>query len=1175
MKDEKKTKKQLIAELEELRHAMATMPHPHLTGAGMAKAHAVQDFHGRFFSFVNKAPHQVLITDSGSPDNPVIIEANPAACSLHGYGRQDLVGMPLFSFFTIRSRPALLTSMMKVMEGHQESFEAECLRRDGTVFPVLLTAGLIMDGAVPVVYIIERNIAGQKKAEEAYLHSERQLANLLGNIPGMAYRCRNDRSWTMEFVSGGCFELTGYKTSELLQNAKVSFADLIHPDDREKVWNEVQTALRQQSRFQIEYRIIAAGGREKEVWERGVGVYQGTNILFIEGLITDVTAHKQTEKALRASEKKYRTYIENAPESIFVLDENGHHKEVNAAAETLTGHTGRELLRMKFSDLADRQEAGHAARLFERLATEGVVNAEFLLKRKNGTPVHIAMHAVRLSDTDCLAFCSDITERIHAEQALRESEEKYRFLFDNILLGIGIVSPDGAILIMNTAMKKITGHGQGKSDQANIRDFSINPEDALLLCSLSKKRKAVHNFEVQFRRKDGKPRWASCAVKPIHYGGNDAFLLSCLDITERKHAEEQYRKLSVAVEQSPVTIVITDREGNIEYVNPCFSKTTGYSAEEVIGEKPSILKSGEQPPAFYQKLWQTILRGEIWYGEFHNRKKNGELFWEKVTIGPITDLKGNITHFIALKEDITERKFIEQALRESEEKYRGLVETSIHGVIIAQDNPLRIAFASKPMKAILGYQPEELEQMTSGKILEVVYPDDRRIFFERFRQRLAGDGKNPPGEYRLYHKNGSIRWVEVFSTRIDYLNAPATLTVFVDITEYRKVENEKKVLEEQLAIARKMETIGTLASGIAHDFNNIMTPVLGYAEMARMRMANDTPVSRYLDSIIKAAHRAKTLVSQILTFNSQTEMTRQPVSLGIVVDEALKLLRPSIPDNITVQLKTGEDVGRILADSSRLYQIVVNICNNAVQAMQPDGGVLGITIGQIRADRKCARLISGLMAGATYVCLTVTDTGKGMDAAILERIFEPFFTTKPVDKGTGLGLSVVHGIIRSHDGAISVKSRPGKGSEFRVYFPVPEPVLPKTFQEPEPDISGSEKVLVVDDEQSVTDTLQQMLLQLGFKATVCNKAAGALDLVLDGRTGFDLVITNLSMPGMNGLELAERIHNVLPDLPILLITGDANSMTKEKAESCGIKALLVKPVSFNELAYGIRKSIYH
>jgi PAS domain S-box-containing protein len=1178
--DDKKSKKQLISELEQLRMKIASMQHGQGNGhrqphaAIMNPDHPHQDFRGRFFSFVSRAPHYVLITDAVNPENPKILEANESACRMHGYDRNELIESPLLSLYTDESREDIVSNIKEILQNRHLVFETECLHRNGSSFPVQLTAEIISDAGIPVIYIIERNLADQKKAEDSYRRSERQLCNLLNNIQGMAYRCRNDSCWTMDFVSSGCFDLTGYQQEELIDNAKISFADLIHPDDQKNIRTEVQAALREQRQFQIEYRLISADGSIKYVWERGIGVYDSTMILFIEGFITDISSLKKTEQALRTSEKKYRTYIEHAPESIFIIDKAGNYCESNNAALRLTGYSKKELQEMRFDKVAPPDDVALAEKLFARLATEGSVKEEIPLQQKDGSRIYVSMHAVRLTEDHFIAFCSDITDRILAVQALRESEEKYRFLFDNIFLGIGISSVDGKVLIMNSAMSRIIGYTEMEIRSINIGDFYADPEDSKRLNEIVRKHGTVHNFEVRLKRKSRQIFWACLNIKPIRYEGLDAFMITCLDITDRVIAEEQFRKLSVAVEQSPVTIVIADRRGRIEYVNPNFTKTTGYRIDEVIGRNTNILKSGEQQHAYYEKLWKTVSRGEIWYGEFHNRKKNGELFWEKATIGPITDGKGHITHFIALKEDISEKKAIEYALSESEEKYRGLVEASVHGVVIALDNPLRLVFASKPMEAITGYTPEELEQMTSRQINEMVHPDDREYFFSQFRKRLAGKGKKPHREYRLFCKNGTVRWVEVFSTRIDYRNNPATLTIFVDITEYRKVENEKDRLEKQLRTAQKMETIGTLAGGIAHDFNNIMTPILGYAEMARLRVHEPDPAAVYLDSIIKAANKAKTLVSQILTFNRQSEIRKLPVNPGVVVDEALRLLRPSVPDNVKVNQQFGDTIDAVYADPSQIYQVVVNLCNNALQAMHPAGGVLTVSLEQILIDKKTARSLPELREGKNYARLTITDSGTGMDESTLERIFEPFFTTKPVDKGTGLGLSVVHGIVRSHDGCISVKSKPGNGSSFHVFLPVmaaePEiaPVLEHTQN------SDSESILVVDNEETVTDMIKQMLQHLGYKVTTCKSGNNALDLVFHGQQNFDLIIANIGMDGMSGPELAEKISLLLPDQPLILLTGNPSDLDRVTTGSHGIKAVLVKPVAFHELAVIIRKAIY-
>lgn len=1007
-----------------------------------------------FFAFVEHAPHYLVVVDPSHDGGPAIETANPAACAIHGFTEKELKHQPFTSLFVRHHRKFVTEQIGRALSNKHRPFECDALRKNGSTFPVRITTEMVTENGRQFVFAIEHTLIDQKNAEKALRYSERQLANLMDNIPGIAYRCRNDLFWTMEFISNGCLALTGYPADDLIHNRKKAFTDLVHPDDLPGISTAVGKALKKKKPFEIEYRIITAEGSTKHVWEKGLGVEEPGEGIFLEGFITD------------------------------------------------------------------------------------------------------------------------ITERKNAENAKKASEERYRFLFDNMFLGVAITNAKGKIHVANKALCNIVGYSQEEIVRLNSRQFYVDPDERDRLIALLRKNGILENFETRIKRKNGKQIWLHYKVYPFDYEGEAAFFITCIDITERKQIELQLRKLSAAVEQSPISIIITDKEGDIEYVNPAFVNTTGYRAGEVAGRNLRMFKTPERPDEYYRNIWKTISEGAVWQGEFHSRKKNGELFWEKTTIGPITEAGGEISHFIALNEDITEKRSIEHALQQSEEKYRKLVEGSIQGVIIAQDDPLRISYASQPMEAITGYTPEELVGLSARQVSDMVHPEDRDIFFAQFRKRLAGKKKKPRRDYRILHKNGSFVWVAVHSTAIEYNRTPATQTVFLDITNYKKAETQKEKLEEQLRQAQKLETIGTLAAGIAHDFNNILTPILGYAEMAKLRMIASDPNNQYLDSIVKAAHRAKKLIAQILTFNRQAAQQQKPVSLHPIVTDVMSLLIPSIPAGISVRQLLSVPCAEILADPEQMHQVVMNLCTNAVQAMQKKGGTLTVGLKPVHSTLRMAKAWPGLKPGLEYIRLTICDTGIGISKKNLERIFEPFFSTKPPDKGTGLGLSVVHGIIQSHHGTITIHSKPGKGTAVHVYFPLGNRNI--CSEKPENAVAGSENesILVIDDETAVTETISHMLDQLGYHAVTGNDSVQAVTLFSENPSGFELVITDLFMPEMNGFDVAEKVRAAQPGVPVIIIAGNDKDIDREQLRLSDISTVLVKPVAFSELAAAVRKALY-
>ena len=377
-------------------------------------------------------------------------------------------------------------------------------------------------------------------------------------------------------------------------------------------------------------------------------------------------------------------------------------------------------------------------------------------------------------------------------------------------------------------------------------------------------------------------------------------------------------------------------------------------------------------------------------------------------------------------------------------------------------------------------------------------------------------------------------------------------------------------MELHLQQAQKMESIGTLAGGIAHDFNNILFPIVGHSELLLEDVPEDGPFQESLIEIYSAALRAKDLVQQILTFSRQENSDMKLMKMQPIIKEALKLIRSTIPATIEIKQNINPECGIIKADPTKIHQIVMNLTTNAYHAMEEDGGVLKVTLKQVEFKEYDKNNID--MAPGVYACLTVADTGCGMNKELAQKIFDPFFTTKEKGKGTGMGLSVVHGIVKNMDGSIQVQSEPGKGTEFYVYFPVENSSFEKhSTITKEACPGGSEHILLVDDETSIINMEKRMLERLGYKVTSFTNGTDALEAFHNDSEKFDVVITDLAMPNMAGDILASKMLKIRPNVPILLNSGFSEKMTPEAAEKIGIKQILMKPIIKSELAQTIRK----
>lgn len=402
------------------------------------------------------------------------------------------------------------------------------------------------------------------------------------------------------------------------------------------------------------------------------------------------------------------------------------------------------------------------------------------------------------------------------------------------------------------------------------------------------------------------------------------------------------------------------------------------------------------------------------------------------------------------------------------------------------------------------------------------------------------------------------------------------LKITIDMALYvANADRLRKKAERQLRQVQKMEAIGTLAGGIAHEFNNSLAAIMGYTELAMLDVAEGTAIRINLEQVMKACHRAKNLIQQIVSFSQVSTEEHKPIELGLLVKEALTFLRASLPSTIEIRQDLGQLGGLVLADPTQIHQVLTNICANAAKAMGPKGGVLTVILSAIDLQHGDHTLLGELPPGR-YQRLIVSDTGHGMDQKTLERIFEPFFTTKAPGEGTGMGLAVVYGIVKDHSGAIKVYSEPGKGSTFQVYLPLispPSPTAPIVNTASPP--GGTERILLIDDEEALATMGRHILEQLGYCVDAMTSSQEALEVFRSNPQKFDLVITDQTMPNLTGKDLARELMRIRLDIPVILCTGFSQQVAAEEAVKMGIKRFLMKPLVLRELAEAVRSVLDH
>lgn len=519
------------------------------------------------------------------------------------------------------------------------------------------------------------------------------------------------------------------------------------------------------------------------------------------------------------------------------------------------------------------------------------------------------------------------------------------------------------------------------------------------------------------------------------------------------------------------------------------------------------------------------------------------------------------------------KKDMERRLRESEEKYRFLINNCNHAIFVFQDDSIKIF--NPCAKKMLGYSEDELLNL---RFIDFINSEDRNVVLERQDETFEGVKSQDVYSFRVSNKDGEELWVEGNSVTVKWEGRPATLIIIRDKTELKKIE-------EQLQQAQRVDAIGALAGGIAHDFNNILAAIIGYTEIALYHeLPGGSSPQHSIEQILKASHRAKNLVQQILAFSRHKEREIKYSKMTPIIKEAIKFLRATLPTTIEIRQKITAKSDIVLCDPGQIHQVLMNLCTNAGHAMRRKGGILEISLQNVKiadcpleiveAEKLKAKNLKSKIALDPVFCLklSVRDTGQGMERFVLERIYEPYYTTKKVGEGTGLGLSVVHGIVKSFGGMINVESEPGKGSAFSIFMPTIENEVKSEKELSESVPFGNEHILFVDDEEVLVDIGKSMLESQGYKVTTKTSSIEALDTFRSKPGEYDLVITDMTMPKMTGDELARELMKIRPDVPIILCTGFCEFITEEKAKSMGIQGFVMKPMVIHEITREIRRA---
>ncbi len=750
-------------------------------------------------------------------------------------------------------------------------------------------------------------------------------------------------------------------------------------------------------------------------------------------------------EALRNSEARYRTLAETSPDMIFVIDRQDKVQYVNNLASRQFGKTPEQVIGKARTELfpptiAENQALGlqQVLKSGEPFSSESQIifpegqlwlDTQLVPLRNEAGEVSAVMGVSR-----------DITERKQAAEALRENEERYRSLYENSTIGIYRTTPDGRILLANASLVNMLGYSS--FEELSARDLTKDGYEpsyprARFLERMEKEGE-VRGLESVWQRQDGSSLFVSESARAIRDPLGEVLFFdgTVEDITERKQAEMQVRLQSSALNAAANAIVITDRDGRIQWINPAWTELTGYVLEEVLGQNPRLLKSGIQDSAFYKNMWDTILAGKVWHNELVNKRKDGSLYNEEETITPLLDEQGQITHFIGIKQDITERKLSEQALQQSEKKFKDLVENAMVGVYMTNVKG-DVLYVNDAALKIFGFDSAE-ELISSGAVVRYKDPKDRAILLENLKHK----GSIRDFEFKALIKTGETRDILLSAV----LAGDVLTGMLLDITERKRAEQalqeyntrletdvtertrELRQAQEQIVRQERLATLGQLAGSIGHELRNplgVISNAIYYLKMAQPD-ADDT-VKEYLEIIENEMRVSDKIVTDLLDFTRLKSVDRASVIVSELVRQTLE--RFPAPASVEVVLEIAADLPPVYADPHHIVQVLGNLTVNACQAMNNVG-----------------KLIISAAAQGDMIRIAVRDTGMGISPEVMRKLFEPLFTTKI--KGIGLGLAVSKKLVEANGGRIEVQSEPGKGSTFSVYLPVYE-VVPAPAYHPE------------------------------------------------------------------------------------------------------------------------------
>ena len=1188
----------------------------------------LRDSEEKFAKAFHSSPDAFQLTTV--PDG-IIVEVNDGFQRLSGYTAEEVLGKRTTDLGLWPDPEERKDFIGRVQQnGSVSGYEASFRTKSGGLITALVSATIISTGQGKLFLSIVRDITERKLMEE---ETKRNAARLRGMVEILQYRSDSLQDF-LDYALDKAIDLTDSKigyiyfynedhqefvlntwSKEVMDACAVQHPQTIYQLDNTGIWGE---AVRQRKPILI--NDFKVNHPKKKGYPEGhvilnrfltIPIFEDDCIVAVVGVANKGTDYEETDvlqltllmnsvwqsviilnnaQSLREREKFLSTILRTTPDGFWIIDRNQRFVDVNDAYCRMSGYDREELLELKISDIDAEEDAAETIARIQRIIASGSETFETLHRHKDGSvfPVEVATAFLNSNDGGrFVCFCRDLTDRKRAEEALLRQKQRLDFILEGTNVGTWEWNVQTGETVFNERWAEIIGYTLAELEPISIDTWMkfTHPDDLKISGQLLEKHfngeLDYYDCEARMRHKEGHWVWVLDRGKVATWtkdGKPQLVAGTHQDISKRKKAEDElvkqeqeYRLLA----ESPNSIVIKfDSTGRIKFVNKYAADLFGYSIGEMLGRRTTDLIHNDIDSAGNNtdEFWDNLLKNPEKYkfNDNENITRDGRKLWISWTNTPVYDDEGRLAELICTGFDSTNRLEAENRLRESEKRFRAVVENINAAIYVVQNG--HYVYSNLIGGLLVGLSPNEL---IGRPINDFVPIDAIRLVEDRHQRRLDGQVVDDIIEHKLITIDRETKWIQTTGTTINWQGAPSILAFAVDVTSQKEAEADKERLEDQLRQAHKMEALGTLAGGIAHDFNNILAAIIGYSELALEDAQSGITSPEPIKKVIKAGNRAKELVTQILSFSRKLEPMLKPVNLNDVVVEAINIFTRTIPKMIKIEHLLADDLRLVNADVTQLTQVLMNLSSNAVDSM-PNGGRLIIETSNATLDEEYCNQHADVEPG-DYVQLTVSDTGHGMDAKTLTHIFDPFFTQKDVGKGTGLGLATVYGIVKKHGGHVHVYSELGRGAVFKVYLSSQNPTTPSELKGKAlyaGKVGGHETIMLVDDEQSLRDLGRQILTRHGYRVILAENGERALELYgEEGQRKMDLIILDISMPGMGGQKCLQEILQINPQAKVIIASGYSLNGHLQDVIASGASGFMAKPFGKAEMLKTVRKAL--